>query len=149
MEPVEIQPLEYQSKTTRRFMYYTRIRSELLTRDVLLRIYQLMNLKQGVEMKVLETPNYYMVQYANKCPILINKKIGRLYAIENLGYQKEVMEHQASILLGILNRHGLVEGMNYKRISVGNGGNSINKEKCKSERVISNRKSIKVGREHD
>lgn len=133
----EIQPIEYQSRTVRRFMSYTKIRTELLTREVLLRIYQLMNLKPGTEIKIMETPNYYIVQYADKCPILIHKKTGRLHIIENLGYRKEVMEHQASILLGILHRHGLVEGMNYKRIHVTNGGKSENNETPDTERLIS------------
>jgi len=134
---VEVQPIECQSRTVRRFMSYTKIRTELLTREVLLRIYQLMNLKPGTEIKIMETPNYYIVQYADKCPILIHKKTGRLHIIENLGYRKEVMEHQASILLGILHRHGLVEGMNYKRIHVTNGGKSENNETPDTERLIS------------
>ena len=128
ISPVEVTPIEYRHGNTK-MMLYSRVKVELITREILVRIYQLLNLKSNIEVKVLETPLYYIVQYSDKCPILINKKSGRLHVIKNLGYPKEIEEHQASILLSILNRHGMVADFSTRRISIPYGRNLENKEK--------------------
>lgn len=132
----EISPIEHNTSKEGRLVDFSRIRVELIDTEAIERIYNSLNIRRGTRVKVLETPNYFLVQYGNKPPILVNRRNGRLYEIEGLGYPKEQVEHQASILLNIWKRQGLVEGMTRRRISLANGGKIRNLEDSQANQEV-------------
>lgn len=135
---IEVLPIEHQSKYSGRQVNYVRTRVDLVTYETLRRMYEGMNTKE--EVKILETPNFYIIQYGKKPPILVNRRSGRLFEIQGLGYSKEEIEHQAATLLSIWNSRGLVEGMVRGRINLLNGGNLEKKEYFQTKKFISQSK---------
>jgi len=103
---------------------YQRIQVEKLSADTIKRIYELQNAK-GVN--VLETPNYFFVQYPGKSVIIIRKKDGRLYSLEDDGFSQTEQESQASFVLRMLHKLNLVEEVHSTRI----GRKSVNSKKGK------------------
>lgn len=93
---------------------YRRVKVELLTKETLLSLYDLSKARARVQ--VLETPNFFLVQYPGKPFIAISRLDGRLYTLYNQGFTLGEMQHQASILLRILKKFDLVEELKYKRI---------------------------------
>lgn len=79
-------------------------------------MYGLLNIKGTVN--VFETPSFIGVQYDNKPLVLISKTNGRLYCIEG-EYPLKYQQHQASFVLRILKKFGLVENVHYRRIKMG------------------------------
>jgi len=131
MEIKEILPIEHETKTTGRQVNYARTKVELVTLETLRQMYQSIARE---EVKIMDTPKFYIIQYGNKPPILVNKENGRLYYIDGLGYDKGQIEHQAATLLNIWYRRGLVEGYQRTRIILQKGGKLENTEKFISEK---------------
>ena len=86
---------------------------EKLTKQTIQRIYSLQNIKPGKEITILDPPLYYLIQYTGKPVIMIGRKDGRLYCMED-GNDLKYQEHQASICLRILNKVGVVVGIQSK-----------------------------------
>lgn len=110
----EIVPVKFKSKKYRQVLLYKRIKVELLTKETLLSLYNLSNTKAQVQ--ILETPNFFLVQYPTKPFIAISRIDGRLYTLYTQGFTLEELQHQASILLRILNRFKLVEELKYRKL---------------------------------
>lgn len=109
----EVVPVQHESKSTRRLYLYKRIKVEALSGESLRKIYSLINLKR--EVRVLDTPNYFLIQYEGKPVIVLGRKDGRVCGIEGDGFTQEQREHQASIVIRILKPYGLVEDLHFKR----------------------------------
>jgi len=101
---------------------YKRIKTEELSQEMIKRIYELQNAKSIV---VLECPNYFLIQYPNRPFVFLNKQDGKLYVLDNDGYNDEAKEHQASFVVRMLNKFGYVENLHSKKI----GRKNMNKEK--------------------
>lgn len=91
---------------------YKRIKMELITKVYLETIYRLLNTKEDT--KILESPEYYYIQYGGKPIILLGKHTGRLYCLSD--FSREESENQASYVIRILHRHDLVEEQHSNRI---------------------------------
>lgn len=109
----EVTPIKYH-KDYFQILFYKRIETESLTREMLLRFYELLETKKPVF--ILEVPNYFLIQYDSKPIILVSKKDGRLYSFFDQGFKKGEIEHQASFVIRILKKYGLVEGVRYKKV---------------------------------
>jgi hypothetical protein len=102
-------PIQYHGKYCQVFTY-EKVQVEKLTKNTIERIYSLQNIKKGKTVTVQDTPFYFHVQYTGKPVIMIGRKDGRLYCLED-GYDLKYQEHQASICLRILNKVGVVSGI--------------------------------------
>lgn len=123
---IEIVPIEYK-RYFKRLITYKRIKTEKITKIGLLRIFELINAQQPLQ--VLDSPKFFITQYASKPILFISKDLGRIYSYKELGFQKEVLEHQASILITILNRVNLVEDLHYSNLPLNGGKNKNSKNK--------------------
>jgi len=133
---IEIVPIQHESKWTIRYLNYTRILVDKITRASLMRRFEDGNFRSIPQ--ILEFPTYFIYQYEDRCPIFISRMTGRLYVLENSGFDKDAMEHQAATLLSILHKNGLVDGLSYKRVRVNNGGKNTNSEKQSNQEVYKN-----------
>jgi len=106
--------VKYKSKTSCQVLLYERIKTELITKEFLKGIYQLVNAKENIT--IMEVPNFFYIQYASRPVILINRINGRLYANFSQGFTEGEIQHQASFVIRILKKFGLVKNVQYKNI---------------------------------
>ena len=117
----EVTPIQYHGSTAQVFSY-KRIKVECLTKETLKRFYTLLRLTRPVS--ILETPTLFLIQYEGK-PIIVLKKLdGRLYSFQGQGFPEKEIEHQASFVIRILKKFGLVEDLHIKKIKVIRGEKS-------------------------
>lgn len=109
---------------------YKRIKIENLDIEEIKRIYELQNAK---DINVLESPNFFLIQYPGKPIIYLNKKDGRLYSLKGDGFPQEEHEFQASFVVRMFHKWGHVEELHSKRI----GGKFGNKKSQDTEKLIS------------
>jgi len=109
---------------------YKRIITENLDAEEIKRIYQLQNAK---DINVLESPNFFLIQYPGKPVIYLNKKDGRLYSLRGDGFPQVEHEFQASFVIRMLHKWGHVEELHSKRIG-GKFENKKNTEKFISQK---------------
>jgi len=130
----EIVPVQHHGTNLQLFMY-KRLKVELLSKETILRVYE--GCGSSLPISVLETPQFFYIQYPSKPVILINRNNGRLYCIEG-EYDKAYQEHQASLVVRILTQY--VEDLSSTRI----GGKFVNKNKQQeTEKLISRSNNYK------
>lgn len=115
----KVTPIEYKSPWRGKLYTYGKIKTDQLSRSVLERLFEIANAQKKIH--VIETPSYLITQYELKPSLFISKDDGKIYALSDAGFEKKAVEHQASILLTILNRMGLVIDVHCKNIRL-NGG---------------------------
>lgn len=103
----EVKPLDY-SKGQIRKINYKRISEVILTTRKLKRLWKVSHAKKRP--LILEDEEYIHFQYPKKPIILIRKENGKLYSLIE---PNRWIQHQAFILLAILDSSGFVE--DYKR----------------------------------
>ena len=108
----ETKPIEY-SRRGRRILTYRKVRTEHLSKEGLRESYKALAFRETPD--IIESTRGLLIQYRNKPPMFISKETGKVYSPKDSWPRKEV-EHQASLLLRVLNSLGLVE--EYKRVSI-------------------------------
>jgi len=103
----EIKALDYAKDKVRK-VDYKRISKNVLTVRKLSKIWKLAHSKK--KPKILEDDEYLYFQYPTKPVILIHKENGKLYSAKE---PNKWIQHQAYIVLAVLDSFGFVEG--YKR----------------------------------
>ena len=113
----EVIPVQYHNPWRKEQFFYIKIKVEKLTRMALIGLFRDKNSRS--ELRVIESPRYFITQFEDKPPIYINRQNGRLYCLD-MGYDLKNVEHQASFIIRILRSVGLVEDCTSKTMIVKN-----------------------------
>jgi len=108
-----VTPVQFHGSILQVFSY-KRIKVESLDASLIKRVYELQNAKA---VTVLECPNFFLIQYPGKPFVFINKKDGKLYVLNEDGFEQEEKESQASFVVRMLHKFQLVEDLHSKKIS--------------------------------
>ena len=111
----EILPVEHDSPWNGKLFTYKRIKTESLSRDVIHRVFELRGAQDLLH--IIECKKYIITQYDKKPPLYISLETGRIFSTTKQGYDLGQIEHQAAIMITILNKAGLVENLHSTRMS--------------------------------
>lgn len=100
--------------TWRQRIIYGRVLTDGLTKEEIKRIFEEANAKEIPD--IIEKQDRFEVQYANKPSLIILKKDGKIYCEKSIleKFDRKLIEHQASILLTILNKGKRVDHLHRK-----------------------------------
>lgn len=106
-------PFHYH-RSWRQRIIYGRVLTDGLTKEEIKRIFREANAKEIPD--IIEKEDYFEFQYSNKPTLIILKKDGKIYcdSSELKKYDRKEIEHQASILLTILNKGKRVDYLKRK-----------------------------------
>jgi len=113
LDVFEVNPIE-SSSGKKKFYSYKRLILGDLTVKRLKSIYLNIHAKHIPD--IIESIDYYMIQYPNKPVLLLNKTDGRIYSFKQKFDMKQI-QHQASILFRIFRTFDLIEEPKTKTIN--------------------------------
>lgn len=125
LDVFEITPIE-SSSGKKKFYSYKRLILGDLTVKKLKDIYLNIHAKHIPD--IIESIDYFMIQYPNKPVLLLNKTNGRIYSFRQKFDMKQI-QHQASILFRIFRTFGLIEDPKTKTINYRRSQNLSMREK--------------------
>jgi hypothetical protein len=103
LDVCEVVPIQYHG-SWRQVFFYGKILTQGLTKKEIKKIFEEANAKEIPD--VIDKEDYFEIQYENKPSLLISKKDGKIYCDSSQlkKYDRRLIEHQASILITILNK---------------------------------------------
>ena len=117
----EIIPIQYH-RSTMQVYSYRKIKVDCLTVKTIETYYALLPRIQE-EIRVMDSPLYFFIQYPKKPVILLSKEDGRLYGMRDGSILKQ-KQHQASIVMRVFFKYGLVENMIRQTVKIDDKTNS-------------------------
>ena len=117
----EIIPIQFH-RSTMQVYSYRKIKVDCLTVKTIETYYALLPRIQE-EIRVMDSPLYFFIQYPKKPVILLSKEDGRLYGMRDGSILKQ-KQHQASIVMRVFFKYGLVENMIRQTVKIDDKTNS-------------------------